>query len=170
MAEPSVEGFLKMLSDSTGTGNPGCLCAFLSLQEKSQVGLPCKGSDLFPKYYEFHQIDFYLLKRMGGEEFGVSLNIDISITLGEIDWALNKGVGVEKGATFLCYYVENIFAFTISSDMEQLYRCCYCLQFADKDTEVPGCQAEPTLGASFSDTGVHVILSVHPFLPCVAVT
>lgn len=51
---------------------------FLSLQEKSHVGLSCEGPDWSPKYYEFHPVDFYLLKRMDGEEFGVSLNIDHS--------------------------------------------------------------------------------------------
>lgn len=67
-----MEGFLKTLSDSTGTGNPRCLYAFLSLQEKSQVRLSSKEPDLSPKYYAFHQTDFYLQKKMGGEEFGVS--------------------------------------------------------------------------------------------------
>lgn len=58
--------------------------------------------------------------------------------LEERDWALNKGVGVEKRAAFLCYYVGNSSMLMISFNREQLYRRCYCPECADKNTEVPG--------------------------------
>jgi hypothetical protein len=107
---------------------------FLSLQEKSQVGLSCEGPDWSPKYYEFHQIDFYLLKRMEGEEFRVSLNIDHP---GRNRLGFEqKGWVWKKRATFLGYYAENTFMFTILFNKRQFCRCCCCPQFADENTEV----------------------------------
>lgn len=65
-------------------------------------------------------------------------NTDKLSILGELDWALNKGVGVEKRAAFLCYYVGNSSMLMISFNMEQLYRRRYGPKCADKNTEVPG--------------------------------
>lgn len=46
-------------------------------------------------------------RRRWEERNSVSLeNTDKLSILGELDWALNKGVGVEKRAAFLCYYVD----------------------------------------------------------------
>lgn len=78
-------------------------------------------------------------RRRWEERNSVSLeNTDKLSILGELDWALNKGVGVEKRAAFLCCYVENSSMLMISFNMEQLYRRHYCPECADKNTEVPG--------------------------------
>lgn len=65
-------------------------------------------------------------------------NTDRWSILGELDWAVNKAVGVEKRAAFLCYYVGNSSMPMISLNREQLYRRRYCPECADKNTEVPG--------------------------------
>lgn len=74
-------------------------------------------------------------------------------------------MGVEQRAAFLCCYVENSSVLMMSFNMEQLYRRRYCPECADKNTEVPGGEAEPALRAKFSDPGVSVILSISPHSP-----